>query len=113
MGRHAFLEIAQLTPEGRVQALKHANDAVDRSAWLLATVRRDLADKYRIGTPHRLEVRRALADLESRQILISTAYDDMAAAPACGESVELKLFFLAYDEFLDAVHAARMTLYIR
>ena len=43
MGRHVFLEAPQLTVEGQAQALKHAKDAVDRSAWFIAMVRRDLA----------------------------------------------------------------------
>lgn len=113
MGRHVFLETAQLTVEGRAQALKHAKDAVDRSAWFLAMVRRDLAEARRNRKLHRLEVRRALADLESRQVFISTAYDDMVATPICAKAMELKLLFHAYDEFLDAVHAVRMRQYAR
>lgn len=113
MGRHVFLEAPRLTVEGQAQALKHAKDAVDRSAWFLAMVRRDLAEGPRIGTPYRLEVRRALADLENRQVLIATAYDDMVAASVSGRSMELKSFFLAYDAFLDAVHAVRMAQYSR
>jgi len=111
MGRHVFLEAPQLTVEGQAQALKHAKDAVDRSAWFLAMVRRDLAEGPRIGTPYQPEVRRALADLESRQVLISAAYSRMADASVSGKSMELKSFFLAYDEFLDAVHALRMAQY--
>ena len=113
MGRHVFLEASQLTVEGQAQALKHAKDAVDRSAWFIAMVRRDLAEGPRIGTPSRLEARRAMADLENRQVLISAAYDDMAAASVSGNPMELKSFFLAYDEFLDAVHAIRMAQYSR
>lgn len=113
MGRHIFLEASQLTVEGQAQALRHAKDAVDRSAWFLAMVRRDLAKGPGIGTPYWLEARRALADLENRQFLISTAYDGMAATSVGGNSMELKSLFLAYDEFLDAVHAARMAQYSR
>lgn len=113
MGRHAFLETARLTAEGRAQALKHAKDAVDRSAWFLAMVRRDLAEDLRVGTLQRLEVRRSLADIENRQVFLSTAYDEMAAMPIRGESMELKLFFVAYDKFLDAVHTVRMARYAR
>ena len=78
---------------------------------LMDEVRRDLAEGPRIETPHRPEVRRALADLESRQVLISAAYSRMADASISGISMELKSFFLAYDEFLDAVHALRMAQY--
>ncbi len=113
MGRHAFLEAAQLTSEGRARALEHAKDAVDRSAWFLAMVRKDLTEEPETSALHRSEVRRALADLENRQVRISTAYHDMAATFVCDNSAELKLFFLAYDEFLDAVHALRMARYSR
>lgn len=111
MGRHVSLEPKRLAAEGHAQALRHAGDAVGRSAWLLAMLRRDIAEDPRARGLRRLELHCMLADLERRQARLSAAYRNMAATPARRKAGELKAFVLAYDEFLAAVGATRMECY--
>ena len=111
MGGHVSFDTRKLAAEGQAQALRHAKDAVDRSAWLLAMLRRDLAGEPRARGLRRLELHRMLADLERRQARLSAAYGNMAATPARRKAGELKAFVLAYDEFLGAVGTTRMECY--
>lgn len=95
--------------EGPAQALLHAKDAVDKSAWCLALLRKDL-DEVPVPTRiMRLHMRDLLADLGKRQASLSAAYFGMAtAAPGKGMIVQMNDFFDDYDRFMDALRAARM-----
>lgn len=108
MDRQLSLSVEKLAAEGHVRALRHAKDAVDRSVWLLAMLRRELAGEARVGGLRRLELHCVLADLERRQAGLSAAYGNMAATPTRPKAGQLKAFVRAYDEFLDAVCVARM-----
>lgn len=108
MRRHASIDAERLAAEGQAQALRHAKDAVDRSAWLLAVLRREMVGEPGAGSLRRLELRCALAEIERRQAGLSAAYDNLAATPFPGKNKALSAFVLAYDEFLSAVGAARM-----
>ncbi len=109
MGRHNFLEAKWQSAEDQAQALRHAKDAVDRSAWFLALLRKELSGAPCAGYIRRLRVRGLLADLRSRQALLSSKYSVMTdMPPGSFLGMQLKAFFLAYDRFLDAVHAARV-----
>lgn len=108
MGRNVSLGAEQLAAEGQAQALRHAKDAVDRSAWLLAMLREELDQEPGVGGLRRLELHCALSDLEHRQACLSAAYKKMVTLPFLQEGGMLKAFILAYDQFLAAVGAARM-----
>lgn len=108
MSRKFSLDTKRLAAEGQSQALKHAKDAVDRSSWLLAMLRKELAEEPGARGLRRLELYCVLSDLERRQSGLSAAYDSMAALPPLRKNRALKSFILAYDEFLSAVGAARM-----
>lgn len=108
MGSNVSLEAEQLAAEGQAQALEHAKDAVDRSAWLLAMLRKELAEEPEVRGLRRLELHCALSDLERRQACLSAAYKKMVTMSSLQETGALKAFILAYDQFLSAVGAARM-----
>lgn len=108
MGRKISHEAEQLAAEGQAQALKHAKDSVDRSAWLLVMLRKELREKPELGRLRRLELHCALSDLEHRQACLSAAYKKMVAMPSLRETGVLKTFILAYDEFLSALGEVRM-----
>lgn len=109
MSRHTFLEAKWPSAENQAQALRHAKGAVDRSAWFLALLRKDLSEVPGAGHIRRLHIRGLLADLGNQQASLSSDYVRMTIMPP-GESLgmQLKDFFAAYDRFLDAVRAARM-----
>ena len=108
MARNVSLEAEQLAAEGQAQALKHAKDAVDRSAWLLVMLRKELMGESGVRGLRRLELHCALSDLEHRQACLSAAYRKMVAMPSLREAGVLKAFILAYDEFLNALGGVRM-----
>lgn len=108
MGTQVPLDAEKLAAEGQVRALRHARDAVDRSTWLLAMLRKELAGGPGIRGLRRLELRCVLADLERRQTGLSAAYNNMMATPISHKTEALRAFVLAYDKFLDAVGAARL-----
>lgn len=108
MGRHTFIESMRHSAEGQAQALRHAKDALDRSAWFLALLRRDLKEVPRTGYIRRLQMRGLLAGLEIQQASLSSSYFEMAAIPPGKLSdMQLKHFYAAYDRFLDGVRVAR------
>lgn len=105
MDRKATLDAEPLAAEGQAQALEHAKDAVDRSAWILARLRQQLSEEPGLRGLRRLELHCALSDLERRQAGLSAAYRKMVDLPSLQETEVLKAFILAYDEFLGAVGA--------
>lgn len=109
MGRHTFLESRWQSAKEQVQALRHAKDALDRSAWFLALLRKDLSELPGTGYLRRLHVRGLLADLGNQQATLSSRYFGMATMPP-GKlfGMQLKDFYVAYDQFLDGVRVARM-----
>lgn len=109
MARSAFPEANRRSAEGPAQALLLAKDAVDKSAWSLALLRKDLGDMPAATRIMRLHMREVLADLGNRHASLSAAYFDMAtAAPGKGMVVRMNDFFDDYELFMDALRAARM-----
>lgn len=108
MGRPVSHDGGQSGAEGQAQALRHVRVAVDRSAWLLSMLRKELAEEPGARGLRRLELHCVLADLARRQAGLSTAYDNMVATPPLRQTRALRDFVHAYDEFVSAVGAARM-----
>lgn len=94
------MPILSSTPANRKRAVRHANDALKTSAWLLDKLQHDIVDEPGTNRADRAVARARLSLLEGMRGLLSASYS-RACSPPSMDVADITEFFDLYDAFLN------------
>lgn len=90
-----------------VDFLQHARAAIQRATSDLEELKGELKDAPRMSRPHRLAIEDEILELTRRHSVLADRFNEMDNAGAADLPGLWRQFFVAYDDYLDAVRRTK------
>ncbi|MGE8225134.1 MAG: hypothetical protein ACN6RK_05035 [Stenotrophomonas sp.] len=99
MGKH-YMPMLSNTAANRKLAVRHAQDALKTSTWLLDKLQHDIVDDPGMNRAERAVANIHMSLLEGMRSLLSASYS-RACSPTSEDVADITEFFDLYDAFLN------------